>query len=167
MGTMRPISSDAASFCSAESAAAVLRRFADDFELRLGKLEFAAAVILLDLAVKSDDLSGLEFVPQIPGVEPDTFQARPALSRGHLKDGHAAGAEQPRGANFGDHGGHFTGAQLCDASWVQPVFIAKRQVMYKVIKGLNTFCGQQFSQTGADSLDVLNGGTQLQHLKGC
>ena len=69
-------------------------RFPDNLELRLGELQFAFPVVLLYLAVERNDLPGLELVLKIRSIEPDTFQPRPALPRSHLKDGHAAGAEQ-------------------------------------------------------------------------
>ena len=75
-------------------SATVVGSFSDDLELRLGELKFAAAIVLLDLAVQGDDLAGLELVPKVSGVEPDTLQSRPALPGGHLKDGHAAGTEK-------------------------------------------------------------------------
>ncbi len=68
---------------------------AENFELRLDELQISAA-LLLHLAVKGYQLSGLEAVAQIGGVEPDALQAASALAGRHLKNGHAAGAEQAR-----------------------------------------------------------------------
>ena len=148
-------------------SATVVGRLPDDLELGLGELKFAATVVFLDLAVQGDDLAGLELVSKIGGIEPDTLQSRPALSGGHLKDGHAAGTEKTGGPNLGNHGSHFAGAQFGNAPGVQPVLVAKRQVVQQVVEGLNAFGRQQFGELWADSFNVLNGGTWLQHLKGC
>ncbi len=141
--------------------ATVVGSFPDDLALGLGELKLAAAVILLDFAVQGDNLAGLEFVAKIGGVEPDTLQSRPALPGGHLKDGHAASTEETRGPNLSNHGGHFAGAQFGNAPGVQPVLVAKRQVVQQIVEGLNTFGRQQFGELWADSFNVLNGGTQL------
>ena len=142
-------------------------RLPDDLELRLGELEFAAAVILFHLAIKRDDLARLELVPKISGVEPDTLQPRPALSGGHLKDGHAAGTEQARGPHFGNYGGHFAGTQFSYAPGIQPILVAKREVVQQVVESLNVLGRQHLGELWADAFDILNGGARLQHLKGC
>ncbi len=147
--------------------AAVFGSFADDFELRLSQLEFAAAVVLLDLAVKRDNLAGFEFVPEVSGVEPDALQSRAALPRGHLKNGHAAGAEKTRSPHFRNHSSHFTCAQFSNAPRVQPVLITKWQVVQQVVEGLDSLACEQFSQLRSHPLHVFNGRAQLQHLKGC
>ena len=147
--------------------AAVFSSFSNDLELRLGELEFAAAVVLLNLAVQGDDLAGLELVPQISGVEPDTLQPRPPLPGGHLKDGHSAGTEEAGGPHFSNHGSHFSSPQFRNTPRVEPVFVAKRQVVQQVVESLNVLGRQELGKFRANALHVLNGGVRLQHLMRC
>ncbi len=71
-------------------------------------------------------MARLEAVAKVGRVKPNALQARPALTRSHLKDGLAASAEKAGVADLGDYRGHFSGTQLRDASGVQPVFVAER-----------------------------------------
>ena len=64
-------------------------------------------------------------------------------------------------------GPYFAGAQFGNTLGVQPVLVAKRQVVQQVVEGLNAFCGQHLGELWTDSFNVLNGGTRLQHLKEC
>ena len=66
---------------------------AENFKLGLHQLQFTAA-LFFHLAVKGHQLSGLEAVAQISRIEPDALQAASSLPGRHLKNGHAAGAEQ-------------------------------------------------------------------------
>jgi hypothetical protein len=72
---------------------AILPGLTKNLELRLHDLQFAVA-IGLDLAVERYHLPGLELVSQVGSVEPETFHAIGPLPGGHLKDGHAAGAQK-------------------------------------------------------------------------
>src|SRR5208282_2399378 len=108
----------------------------EKLELRLHDLQFALA-IFFNLAVERHHLSGLEAALKIRGIEPDTLQASAALADRDLEDGHAARAKQSRVADFGDHRRHLSGAQFGDRTRVQPVFVAKRQVVQQVVNGSN------------------------------
>src|SRR5579871_494691 len=111
----------------------VLIRVTKDFELRLNQLQLGAAIVFLDLAVESDDLSRFEAVAQISRVEPNTLQSRPSLAGSHLEDRHASRAEQTGGPDFGNNGGHLTGTELRNAARVEAVFVTKRQIMKQVV----------------------------------
>src|ERR1022692_883086 len=104
-------------------------RLPNNLELRLGELEFTFPVVLLHLAIERDDLPGLKLFLKIWSIEPDALQPRPALPGGHLKDGHAAGPEQSRGSHLGDYGRHLSGAEFGNAPRLQPVLVAKGQVV--------------------------------------
>ena len=162
MGTILPTSSEAAAFCSPPSA--LVGGVAENFELRLHELQISAA-LLLNLAVKGYKLPGLETVAQISGVEPDALQAASALAGRHLKNGHAAGAEQARGADFGDDRGHLSRAQFGNSTRIDAVLVAKGQVMKQIVDGTDALGAQHFGQTRADALYILDRGGQLEHLR--
>ena len=62
--------------------------------MRLHQLQLAAVMVLLHFAVESHQLTGFETVAQIGGVKPCALQPDSALAGSHLKNRHAAGAEQ-------------------------------------------------------------------------
>ena len=97
---------------------------AENFKLRLNKLQISTP-LLLNLSVKGHKLPRLETVLQISGVKPDALQAASALAGSHLKNGHAAGAEQARGTDFGNDCGHLSRAKFGNPPRVYAVFVAK------------------------------------------
>ncbi len=76
---------------------------------------------------------------------------------------HAAGAEEAEGADFGDDAGHLAGAQFADAARIQPVFVAKRQVVEQVFDGADALFQQDLGKARADAFDVLNVGGEIEH----
>src|SRR5580698_1612495 len=139
--------------------------FANYFELRLHDLQFAAANIGFHLSVEGDYLTGFEFIAKISSVEPDTLQPCPPLSGRHLKNGHAACAEQAGIADFSDDRRHLSRSEFGDAARVQPVFIAKREIMQQVVNGVDALARQHFGQPWADAFYILHGSGRFQHLK--
>src|ERR1700733_2177794 len=119
-------------------------RIAQDFKLRLDDLQLAASLVALHFAVECDHLSGLELVVKIRAMKPETLQAAASLSHRQLKDRHAARGKQSRVADFADHRGHFSGTQLGDPARIQPVFVAKWQIMQKTVYGLNALAPRNF-----------------------
>ncbi len=142
---------------------AVSGGIAQHFKLRLDNLQLSAARVLLHLAIERDQLAGLELILQIGGIEPEAFQARSSLAHGELEDGHAAGAKQPRVANFADHGGHFAGTQFGNAAGIHPVFIAKGQIIQQIAHRDNALGGKNFRQPRTNPLDVLHGRGEFEH----
>src|SRR6266581_4207748 len=132
-----------------------------DFKLWLDYLQAAAAGIFFYLAIESDHLAELEFVFQVAAVEPETFQRSPALSSDHLENGHTAGTEQARGSDFGDHAGHFARVQLGNGARIEAVFVAERQVIEQIFDGDDALGGESFGEARANSLDVLNGSSEV------
>src|SRR5215831_13163405 len=63
----------------------VFASLVQDLELWLDDLQSTAVLVSFDLPVECEELSRLELVTQIGRVEPDAFQASPALPRGHLE----------------------------------------------------------------------------------
>src|SRR4029077_15644659 len=89
------------------------------FELRLGDLQAATLPSFFDLAIKRDELAGLEAVAQVFAVEPDALEGGAPLPGHQFKDGHSVARAKYGGvADLSNHGGHFTGAQLGDAARV-------------------------------------------------
>ncbi len=165
MGTMRPISSDSASFFSAESDEPFSEGSSRISNCRLDDLQLAAAIVGFHFSVQGHDLSGLELVPKIGGVEPDTLQARPPLSGCHLENGHAAGTEQSGIADLGDDGRHLSRTQFGDGARVQAVFVAEWQIMQQVVDGVDALARQHLGQAGADAFHILHGSGRIEHLK--
>ena len=136
---------------------------AQNFELRLHDLQFAAARILFDLAVERDHLPRHEFVLQVRRVEPQAAQPSAALPHRELKDRHAAGAKQSGVANFGDHRGHLAGPQFGNAAGIQPVFVAKGKIMEQVADRVDAFAGQQFRDPRTNAFHVLHRRGEFKH----
>ncbi len=148
------------------SAFSFVGRVAENFKLRLHQLQFSAA-LLLHFSVQRDKLTGLEAVPQISAVEPDALQSASALAGGHLENGHAAGAEQSRGADFRDDRGHLARAQFGNSTRVHAVFVAEGQVVKQIVDRADALGAQHLGQARADALYVLDRGGKLQHRQRC
>ena len=118
---------------------------------------------LLDLAVEGDHLSGLEAVLEVGAAEPDAFQGVAALARSHLHDGHAPGTQQHGSANLGDYAGHFSGRQLGDAARINPILIAKWQIIKEILDDGDSLGGQRLGQARAYALDELNRRAEFHH----
>jgi len=137
-------------------------RVAQNFELRLDQLQFPAT-LLFYFAVKCYKLPGLKAVTQIRGVKPDTFQSASALAGCHLKDGHAAGAEKSRSADFRDDRGHLAYAKLRNPTRVHAVLVAEGQVMEQIVDRVDALGPQHLGQARADALYILDRGGKLEH----
>ena len=132
--------------------------------MRLHDLEaMAAAIAGLHFAVQSYQHAGAEFVLEIRRVKPNTFQRVAALADGHLEQRHAAGAKESEGADLGDNAGHLAGTQFADAARVEPVFVAKRQVVEQVLDVADALLQQDFGEARANALDVLHVGGEIEH----
>ena len=86
-----------------------------------------------------------------------------SLAYRHLEQRHASRAKQPRRAHFGDHAGHLSGAQLADAPRIQPVFIAKRQVVQQVLDRRDALLQQHLGNARPNALHILHVGREIQH----
>ena len=136
---------------------------AQHLDLRLHNLQFAGARIFLHLAVERDHLARLKFALKICGVEPEATQARSSLPDRELKNGHAACPEQPGVPYFSNHGGHLARAQFGNAPRVQPVFIAKRQIIEQVADGADSLAFENFRDARPHALHVLHRSGKFQH----
>ncbi len=85
------------------------------------------------------------------------------MANRHLKDRHSAGAEQTRIADFGDDGRHLAGAEFGNATGIQAVFIAERQVMQEIVNGFDALGGQNFGEARANAFHELNWGAEFKH----
>ncbi len=121
-------------------------------------------VLVLDLAVERHQLPGWKLSFEVAAAEPQAFQGVAALARGHLQDGHAPGAKQAGGAHLGDDAGHLARAELGDAARIDPVFIAKRQVVEQVFNGGDALVQQHLGQVRPYALDELNVGGEFEHI---
>src|ERR1700724_2192767 len=74
------------------------------------------------------------------------------LSDGQWKNRHFPRAEQPGVAHFADDGGHLAGPQFGNSPGIQPVFIAKRQIMEQVADGVNSLRSQHFPDARTNAL---------------
>ena len=129
---------------------------AENFELRLHDLQISVA-ILFDLAVERDHLSRLKLVLQICGVEPQALQSAAALANRELKNRHAACAKQSGVADFGNYRRHFSCAQFGDRARVQPVFIAKGQIVQQVVDGVMPLAASTSARRGPMPLTYCTG----------
>ncbi len=77
--------------------------------------------------------------------------------------GMRARAEKAEGADFGDDAGHLARAQLADATRIQPVFIAKRQVVEQVLDRANAFVQQDLGKAWANAFHILHAGRKVEH----
>src|SRR5208283_4139084 len=145
------------------SVVAAFARLSQNLELRLDDLQLSAARVLLDLPVQRDHLPRIEFVLQVGGMKPKAAQPGASLADGELKNRHAAGAEQPRVAHFPDHGRHLTRTQLRNAPRIQPVFIAKWQIMEQVADRVDPFGGKHFPDARSDALHVHHRSREFEH----
>ena len=96
-------------------------------------------------------------------VEPDALERVAPLADGHFENGHAAGAEEAEGADFGDDAGHLAGAELANAARVEAIFVAEGQVVEQVFDRADAFFQQDLGKSRADAFDVLNVGGELEH----
>ena len=71
---------------------------------------------------------------------------RSSLPHGQLKDRHLARAKQAGVADFANHGSHFAGAQFRNPARIQPVFVAKRQIMEQIADRGNALGGKNLRQ---------------------
>src|SRR5690242_7279842 len=110
----------------------LLRAIRQDFNLRLADLQTASFPSFFYLAVKSEELAGLEPVAQVLAMKPDALERRPSLSRNHFKNGHRARAEHGSIANFGNHRGHFAWFEFGNSSRVQAIFIAEGEIIEQI-----------------------------------
>ncbi len=142
------------------------RRFAgivQDFKLRLHDLQsLTAEVALLDSAVKRHHHTRAKLVFQVSGVEPDALQGVASLAHRHFKQRHLARTKQAKRANFGDNAGHLARAQLVDAARIQPVFVAKRQVIQQVFDRRDPLLQQDLGDLRANALHILNVGGEVE-----
>src|SRR5579862_7533257 len=128
---------------------------AQNLELRLHDLQFAAARILFDLPVERNHLPRHKLVLQVSRVKPQAAQPGPALSNGELKDRHAARAKQSGVANFSHHRGHLARTQFGNAARIQAVFVTKRQIMEQVADSMDALASQQFRDSRTNAFHVL------------
>ena len=101
-------------------------------------------------------MPGAKLVLQISGVEPDALQRVATLAHRHLKQRHAPGAEQAKGAHLGNNAGHLARAQLVNPARIQPVFVAEGQVVQQVLDRRDPLFQQDLGNLRPDALDVLN-----------
>jgi hypothetical protein len=92
------------------------------------------------------------------------FSFDATLADGQLENGHALRAEQAGIAHFGDHRGHFAGAQFGDRPRVQPVLVAKGQVMEQVVNRPNALGGKDLGEARADAFHELHWSGGFQHV---
>ena len=124
------------------------------FKLRLGDLQAAAFPAFFHLAIERDELAGLEAVTQVFTVKPDAFERGASLAGDQLKDGHAVARAKHGGvADFGNDGGHLSGAQLANATRIQAVFIAERQIIEQVLNGGDVLLRQPFGNARANAFN--------------
>ena len=133
-------------------------------KLRLGDLKAAAFPSFFHLAIERDELAGLEAVTQVFTVKPDAFQGGASLAGDQLKDGHAVARAKDGGvADFGNDGGHLSGAQLANAARIQAVFIAERQVIEQVFNSGDVLLRQPFGNARANALNEFDFCLKIKH----
>src|ERR1700722_1861396 len=142
---------------------AALRRIAQNFELWLYDLQLVAALVFFNLAVECDHLTRLELVAQVSCVEPHAAQARPSLSHRELENRHTARTEKSGVAYFTDDSGHLAGAQLGNSARVQPVFVAKGQIMEQIADTVDPLAGQNLRDAGTDALYIFHRSGEFEH----
>jgi hypothetical protein len=86
-----------------------------------------------------------------------------ALPGNHLEDRHAPGAKHPNITDVSYYSRHFTGPKFVYAAWVEPVFIAKGQIVEHVFDGEDVFPRQPFCYARADALYEFDFGREIQH----
>ena len=91
---------------------------------------------------------------------------RSPLPHGQLKDWHPARAKQTRVAHFANHRSHFAGAQFRNPARIQPVFIAKWQIIEQIADRGNALGGKNLRQPRTNSLDVLHRRGEFKHVGG-
>src|SRR5581483_8912378 len=108
----------------------------------------------------------LKLIFEVSAIEPDALETGATLAGGHLKNRHATGTKQGRGAYLSDDRSHFTGTQFRDSAGIQPVFVAKRQIMKQIINCMDALACQNLRKARTNSFYVLHRGGGFQHLKG-
>src|ERR1035438_2754703 len=146
------------------SAVAVGSRIVQNLELRLDNFEAVASTIArFHLAVQRQQHAGAKLVLQVGGVEPHALQRVTPLADGHLEDGHAARAEQSEGAHLGDDAGHLAGAQLANATGIEPVLVAEGQIVKQVFYGADALLQQNLREPRPNAFDELYVGGEVEH----
>src|SRR5664279_2186650 len=146
------------------SAVAVGSRIVQNLKLGLDNFEAVASTIArFHLAVQRQQHAGAKLVLQVGGVEPHALQRVTPLADGHLEDGHAARAEQSEGAHLGDDAGHLAGAQLANATGIEPVFVAEGQIVKQVLDGADALFQQNLGNLWPNAFDELYVGGEIEH----
>ena len=70
---------------------------------------------------------------------------------------------KPGIAHFADYRGHLAGAQLGNPARVQPVFIAKRQIMEQVADRVDSLGGENFPDARTNALHILHRSGEFEH----
>lgn len=109
-----------------------------------------------DLAIEGEHLAGMELAFEPGAVEPEALHGGDALTDGHFKEGHAAGAEEGGAADFGDDAGGFAGLEIGEGAGVEAVFVAEGEMKEEVFDGEDALVAEEFGDGGADALNVLD-----------
>src|ERR1700733_156603 len=147
------------------TALARIARIPQNFKLWLNHLQFASTLIFLDFAIQRDHLPGREPVLQVRCIKPKAAKARPPLSNGELENRDAPGAEQSGASHLADHRGHLAGAQLGNPARIQPVFVAKRQIMQQVANRVDTLGGENLPDARTYALRILDRSGKFEHVR--
>lgn len=105
----------------------------------------------------------MEFAFEICAVEPDALDGVESLADRQFKDGHAAGAEQGRAADFADDADCFAGLQGAERARIEAVLVAEGQVEEEILNGGHALFRQHFGDGRADALDVLHRSFEREH----
>src|SRR6266481_5271292 len=135
----------------------------EHLELRLLDLQSLAFPVSLHFAVERYQLARLEAVTQILAVEPYTAQRSASLSCNHLENRNLFCSENGRVADLGDYGCHLAWFQLANTARVQPVFIAKRQIVEQVFHRADVLLRQPFGHARPYAFHELDFRMELQH----
>ena len=82
---------------------------------------------------------------------------------GHLEDGHGTRAQQDRAAHFADDAGGFAGHQLMQRARIGAIFVAEREMVEQVFRGVDVLFRERFRDARADPFDELNGRIDREH----
>src|SRR5262249_36009953 len=81
----------------------------------------------------------------------------------HFKNGHLPGAEDAGVADLGDDRRHLARPQLGDPARVEPVFVAKGQVVQQVFDGGDVLLRQPLSHARAYAFDEFDFSMEVEH----
>ncbi len=98
-------------------------------------------------------------------MEPEALHGGGALADGHFEEGHTAGAQQGRTADFRDDAGGFAWLELGERAGIQPVFVAKGKMEEEIFDGEDGLLGQSPGDSGANALDELDRSFEREHGK--